>query len=484
MGARYVGSGSVWLVGWGPGAGDRRWSLVRGAARALTTRWYAALLTVVLALASVAPAAASDVYVANSGSNDVSQFDVGAGGALAPKSPATVAAGGVPAFVAVSPDGDHVYVANNGSDDVSQYDVGAGGALAPKSPATVAAGPNPFGIAVSPDGNSVYVTNALSDTVSQYDVGPGGGLSPKSPPTVDAGIGPVGIAVSPDGHRVYVANHASSTVSQYDVGAGGALSPESPATVGAGPNAFDVAVSPDGNSVYVTNQDSDTVYSDTVSQYDFFSFGGLSPKYPPLVFFPGPVAPWGIAVSTDGHSVYVALESNAVAQFDVGAGGALAPKSPATVAAGAGPIGIAVSPDGHDVYVTNANSGTVSQYDVGAGGALAPKSPATVAAGGGPSGIAVRKTTLGTPPPAPRIGDVIASVEALRLPAGIEGALLAKLTGAQRDLDANNRGGACGKLGAFINQVKAHSAKKIAAADAQALTDQATAVSESLGCGG
>jgi hypothetical protein len=55
---------------------------------------------------------------------------------------------------------------------------------------------------------------------------------------------------------------------------------------------------------------------------------------------------------------------------------------------------------------------------------------------------------------------------------------------AQRDLDANNRGGACGKLGAFINQVKAQGAKKIAAADAQALTDQAAAVRQSLGCGG
>jgi hypothetical protein len=135
--------------------------------------------------------------------------------------------------------------------------------------------------------------------------------------------------------------------------------------------------------------------------------------------------------------------------------------------------------------VTNGNSGgdTVSQYDVGAGGALTPKSPATVTAGTAPLGIVVR-TTSGTPPPAPTIGDVIALVEALGLPAGIEGALLDNLTRAQRDLDANNRGGACGKLGAFINQVKAHSAKKIAAADAQALTDQATAVSQSLGCAG
>jgi hypothetical protein len=94
------------------------------------------------------------------------------------------------------------------------------------------------------------------------------------------------------------------------------------------------------------------------------------------------------------------------------------------------------------------------------------------------------RTTTGTPPPAATIGDVIASVQALDLPAGITRALLAKLTRAQRDLAANNQGGACGKLGAFLNQVKAQDAKKIAAADAQALTDQATAVSQSLGCTG
>jgi hypothetical protein len=52
--------------------------------------------------------------------------------------------------VAVSPDGGSVYVASERDDSVFQYDVGAGGALAPKSPATVATGASPEGIAVSP----------------------------------------------------------------------------------------------------------------------------------------------------------------------------------------------------------------------------------------------------------------------------------------------------------------------------------------------
>jgi hypothetical protein len=52
---------------------------------------------------------------------------------------------------------------------------------------------------------------------------------------------------------------------------------------------------------------------------------------------------------------------------------------------------VAVSPDGRSVYVVTFDifPGAVSQYDVGAGGALHPKSPATVVAGDAPFGVAV-----------------------------------------------------------------------------------------------
>jgi len=480
MGAGYVGAGSDSLVERGQAAPGRRWGVVH----TLTSQSRMALLTVVLALVWAAPAAASDVYVANVGSGTVSQFDVGFSGALSPKNPATVLAGASPQGVAVSPDGNSVYVTNSplpqGKGTVSQYSVGAFGALVPKSPAMVSAGIAPFEIAVSPDGHSVYVTNSNGGTVSQYDVGPGGALAHKTPEKVAAGQSPGGVAVSPDGTSVYVTNVGSGTVSRYVVLAGGKLG-KTPTTVPAGSGPFDVAVSPDSKSVYVTN-----LGSSTIRQYTVGVGGALAPKSPATVSSAS--ATVGIAVSPDGTSVYVSNEGSVVSQYDVvGAGGALAPKSPPTVPAGNSPDKVAVSPNApHNVYVTNGNSNDVSQYDVGAGGALAPKSPATVPVGTSPFGIAVRPT-LGAPPPppAPAIGDVIASVQALGLPGGIEGALLAKLTGAQRDLDANNRGGACGKLGAFINQVKAHSAKKIpAATDAQAVIDQATAVSQSLGCGG
>lgn len=129
-----------------------------------------------------------------------------------------------------------------------------------------------------------------------------------------------------------------------------------------------------------------------------------------------------------------------------------------------------------DVYVANRFSDNVSQYDVGAGGALTAKTTPTVPAGDAPFGVAVR--------PTPTIADPIDSVEELQLPIGVEDSLLAKLTGAQRDLAAGNTDGACAKLAAFIHQVSAQSGKKIDADDAEELIAEAQAVRESLGCGG
>ena len=128
-----------------------------------------------------------------------------------------MAGGGGPFGVAVSPDGKSVYVTNLPRESaspttVSQYDVGAGGKLTPKSPAMVAAGIAPEGVAVSPDGQSVYVANNDSNTVSQYDVGAGGKLTPKSPATVAGHGGPRGVAVSPTSCRMKGAGRFTDTV--------------------------------------------------------------------------------------------------------------------------------------------------------------------------------------------------------------------------------------------------------------------------------
>ncbi len=149
------------------------------------------------------------MYVTNfntNGAGGISQYDVGADGALTPKATPTVAAGNGPFPIAVSPDGKSVYVANTNTnpadpDGISEYDVGANGELTPKAAATIAGGDAPYGIAVTPDGKSVYIANINATGaggVSQYDIGAGGELSPKATPTVAAGGEPNGISVLPD----------------------------------------------------------------------------------------------------------------------------------------------------------------------------------------------------------------------------------------------------------------------------------------------
>ena len=131
---------------------------------------------------------------------------------------------------------------------------------------------------------------------------------------------------------------------QYDVGPGGILGPKRPPALAAGDDLFGVAVSPDGGSVYVTQQ---TLAGD-ILQFDVGPRGGLAPKNPPAVASAG--SSLDLAVTPDGRSVYVVGDNGLVglvghaSQYDVGAGGRLSAKTPATVTAGNRPAGVAVSP--------------------------------------------------------------------------------------------------------------------------------------------
>jgi DNA-binding beta-propeller fold protein YncE len=310
----------------------------------------------------------------------VSQYDVGAGGLLAPKTPPTVSTGMTPGRLALAPDGRSLYVTNYGDAALSQYDVGPGGLLTAKTPASIPTGAGPFAVAVSPSGRSVYVSNLSAKTISQFDVGAGGTLTAKTPPTVDTGTSPGGIAVSPDGRSAYVTNYGGSAVFQYDVGAGELLSPKNPGSVTAGITPWAVAISPDGRSVYVTNYG-----VNTVSEYDVGPGGGLIVKTPTTVATD--TSPVAITISPDGRNAYVTnVNAHSVSQYDVSAGGVLVPKSPATIDTGSAPEAVTVSPDGRSVYVT---AFKVLQYDVGPAGVLIAKSPATVDAGDRPTGVAL-----------------------------------------------------------------------------------------------
>ena len=319
----------------------------------------------------------------------VDQFDIGAGGALKLKSPSwfTVAK---PSAIAVTPDARSVYVASDVEPGrILQYDVvAATGALTAKSVASVSTGAHPNAIAISPDGKSAYVTSPADSTIWQYDVGADGALHQKTLPWVYSPDAPNGVAVSPDGKSLY-ATQDNGKIAGYDVGADGTLLKKSPWTIsGSGLNQpYLLVFSPDGKSLYVGGRHPQYASTGAIVQFDVGAGGALTPKSP--AYFTAGAKLQQIAVSPDGKSVYVTNMSynnnpGYVLQYDVAAGGALTPKSPATVSVGVGTvaIGLAVNPDGGSVYVGSWADGDVGafvyQFDVGGSGLLHAKSPASV----------------------------------------------------------------------------------------------------------
>jgi hypothetical protein len=151
-----------------------------------------------------------------------------------------------PIGIAISPDGGSVYATDSSIERVGQYNVGPGGALSPKSPATVAASTSPFGVVVSPDGRSVYVINESGTvSISQYDAAPGGALTPKSPPSFTIAGLPSSMAISPDGRSAYIGDPSGNFIWQYDVSASGILTSKFPSLVGGGEFPGSIAVTPD-----------------------------------------------------------------------------------------------------------------------------------------------------------------------------------------------------------------------------------------------
>jgi YVTN family beta-propeller protein len=134
------------------------------------------------------------VYVANSGSNNVTVID-GATNATT-----TVTAGAFPRVIAVNPVSNKVYVANQISADVTVIDGATNATTA------VAAGGQPRAIAVNLVTNKVYVANGSSANVTVIDG------ATNTTTTVAAGTDPWAIAVNPVTNKVYAANSGSNTL--------------------------------------------------------------------------------------------------------------------------------------------------------------------------------------------------------------------------------------------------------------------------------
>jgi DNA-binding beta-propeller fold protein YncE len=318
--------------------------------------------------------------------------------------------------VAVSPDGKSVYVVARYGGIARFFRSGADGQLfydgclnndgsegcgdLPGTPL-----PTPIGVTVSPDGKSVYVASrtTVQGAVAHFFRAPDGQIRydaclndngsdgcadlPGTPLP-----GPTGVTVSPDGKSVYVASSSGalgSIAHFFRNGPDGQISYDGclgndgsqgcvdlPGDPLQGAN--DVAVSPDGASVYVASYAGSIAHffrngPDGQLAYDGCLNDDGSQSCSDLPGSPLTGA-WGVAVSTDARSVYVAsYEADSIAHFlrngpqgQLSYDGCLGndgthcgdlPGAPLDRA-----IGVAVSPDDRTVYVTSQRSNSLTHF--------------------------------------------------------------------------------------------------------------------------
>jgi len=328
----------------------------------------------------------TSAYVVKAGGT-VSQYLIDANGALPTTAASSVATGTNPYSIAVVPSGLYAYVANNGSNNVSEYTISAG-VLTSNTPTanptgTVTAGSSPVFVTVDPSGHYVYVVNAGPNpgTVSQYTINSDGTLAALGPPA-QAGITPNSMAVDPSGHYAYVANYGDGTISEYTISAGVlTLTATLPVPVSGNNSPASITVAPSGPYVYVANNS-----NSTVSEYSIGAGGVLAP----IGTVGAGTNPISVTVDSSGSYVYVAnynsgASAGTVSEYSIGAGGVLAPIG--TVGAGKNPSSVTVAPSGQYAYVANLGDGTVSQYTIISGVLTANTTAATVTVGGQPIAV-------------------------------------------------------------------------------------------------
>jgi 6-phosphogluconolactonase (cycloisomerase 2 family) len=330
-----------------------------------------ALACVALLASSQAAGAARTVYFADPAADLIGQFAVGAGGSLTPLEPRSVAADR-PLRLAMTPEGDDLYA--TADDGILQYDVAADGGLTSKSPARQRVHGVPYAIAVHPAGTSAYVTDLGRDKVLQYDVADDGQLRPKDPGAVPSGDFPTGIAVRPDGLTAYALVRGGIAV--FDVAPDGGLVRRPERVDVPGCRLMDLALTPDGRHLYATSLEGG------VLQFDVGADGAPAPKSPAELDLGRAAKLVGIAVSPDGSAVYAASRGSAehggrgVFAFAVGADGSLAHGStPAFALERSKPWFLSASPDGKSLFVAG---GDGHLFDIGSGASLMPKASPSV----------------------------------------------------------------------------------------------------------
>jgi YVTN family beta-propeller protein len=291
---------------------------------------------------SVSPRAASHgvaigtgaVYVANSGTDTVSEVDPGTGSVRR-----AIKVGWRPVAALVSPNGQRLYTADASGNSVSVVTLATGAVQ------RIAVGRQPVALAHHPTQPRLYVACLGTNTLVPINTTTLAVL-----PALAVGAGPTGLAVTPNGAELWVTLSVDRRINVVST-----ASMTSVASIALTDEPLDVAMAPDGVRAYVSFPAAARV-----------RVLGVAPRSVLDQLTLG-LAPGALAVAPDGSAVYVAdrgagaeqlhvLEPRVAAPMLVVRGGVRVRRDPVDVAA-----------DTSRVYVANRGSDDVSVIDPATG---------------------------------------------------------------------------------------------------------------------
>lgn len=353
------------------------------------------------------------LFVATQGDSSVSTFSIDLTKGLLTANGGGVATGSVPAAMLLAPSGTALFVANSGTNDISAYSVKSDGSLTAAG-ATQPAGMTPLSLAMDSGGKFLFVANQglqidpNSGTVSVFAVNGttlaevAGSPFRVAAPGAPSGTGPSALAVTPDGKFLYVANQFDGTLTKFSVDGSGVLTPGPVVAVGTAPAA--VGMTPDGGFLYVGNASTVSAFAicnqvltscnDPNSPDGSLTVVGGSP-------FSAGIGPVAIVAAPSGKFLFVVNRlSNQISEYKIATGtGVLTPNTQSSISTGATPVGATIRAGTATVaatggttdflYVPNLGASSVSVYSfdstLGTLGLVGGPVPAT---GGQPSAVA------------------------------------------------------------------------------------------------
>jgi YVTN family beta-propeller protein len=247
-----------------------------------------------------------------------------------------------PQALALSPDARRLWVTSGADGTVAEVDTGTNAILR-----ALRVGVDPTGLAMHPDGSRVYVANRGSDSLSIVRTDPAaGGLAVR---TISVGRGPSTVCAAPDGRRIYVLNAASRDISVIDT----AIDEQTERLVLGTNSPAGMQVSPDSRRLYATS-----FGSSVLSQFD------VTRPAPAPLHTALPFRPFGLDTAPGGSPIYVAGQGDGgagVLGFVEASDLRLLERVP--FAAESAPFGVYTAPNGARVYVTHAPHPVLSAVD-------------------------------------------------------------------------------------------------------------------------